>query len=87
MSSMAQGMLIRVNKKCKEYKAALKLCNITPDIRQVFKLTSMDKIFDIHEDAAEAMAAFKATGQMFFREKRPTSYEGGVRRVGKPTGM
>jgi anti-anti-sigma factor len=75
MSSMALGMLIRVQKKCKEYKIALKLCNITPDIRQVFKLTSMDKIFDIHDDAADAMAAFKATGKLFFREKRPTSYD------------
>ena len=75
MSSMALGMLIRVNKKCKEYKIALKMCNITPDIRQVFKLTSMDKLFEIHDDAADAMAAFKASGQMFFRDKRPTSYE------------
>ena len=52
MSSAALGMLIRVNKKCKEYNIALKLCDISPDIRQVFKITSMDKIFDIHADAA-----------------------------------
>ncbi len=75
MSSMALGMLIRVNKRCKEYKVSLKLCGIAPDIHQVFKITGMDKIFDIHADAASAIAAMKGTGGMFFRKKKPTSYE------------
>ena len=43
MSSAALGMLIRVNKKCKEYDVVLKLCNISPDIRQVFKITAWTK--------------------------------------------
>lgn len=75
MSSMALGMLIRVNKRCKEYKVSLKLCGIAPDIHQVFKITGMDKIFDIHADAASAIAAMKETGGMFFRKKKPASYE------------
>ena len=75
MSSMALGMLIRVNKRCKEYKVSLKLCGIAPDIHQVFKITGMDKIFDIHADAASAIAAMKGTGGMFFRKKKPASYE------------
>ena len=32
MSSAALGMLIRVQKKCKEFEIALKLSNISPDI-------------------------------------------------------
>ena len=75
MSSAALGMLIRVSKKCKEYEAALKLCNISPDIRQVFKITSMDKILDIHEDAAGAMESFRKSGRSLFRKNRPPSYE------------
>ena len=75
MSSMALGMLIRVNKRCKEYKVSLKLCGIAPDIHQVFKITGMDKIFDIHADAASALVAMKGTGGMFFRKKKPASYE------------
>jgi anti-anti-sigma factor len=75
MSSAALGMLIRVSKKCKEYDATLKLCNISPDIRQVFKITSMDKILDIQEDAAQAMESFRKSGQSLFRKKRPSSYE------------
>src|SRR5208283_4532970 len=75
MSSAALGMLIRVNKKCKEYDVALKLCNISPDIRQVFKITSLDKILEIHDDAAGAIEAFRKSGRSFFRKNRPASYE------------
>jgi anti-anti-sigma factor len=72
MSSAALGMLVRVNKKCKEYKISLKLCNISPDIFQVFKITGLDKIFSIHGDAVDAMAAFKKSGQSFFRRPQET---------------
>src|SRR5271165_3382695 len=72
MSSSALGMLVRVNKKCKEYKISLKLCNISPDIYQVFKITGLDKIFSIHADASDAMAAFKKGGQLFFRRHQET---------------
>jgi anti-sigma B factor antagonist len=75
MSSAALGMVIRVNKKCKEYDAALKLCNISPDIRQVFKITSLDKILEIHDDAAGAMESFRKSGRSLFRKNRPPSYE------------
>jgi anti-anti-sigma factor len=75
MSSAALGMLIRVSKKCKEYSISLKLCNISPDIRQVFKITGMDKIFDIHDDAAGAIESFRKSGQSLLRKRGPASYE------------
>jgi anti-anti-sigma factor len=75
MSSAALGMLIRVNKKCKEYQIALKLCGIAPEIRQVFKITGLEKVFDIHPDPASAMQAFQKAGQLYFRKRRPKSYE------------
>jgi anti-anti-sigma factor len=75
MSSAALGMLIRINKKCKEYDIALKLSNISPDIRQVFKITSMDKIFEIHDDAAGALEAFRKSGRTAGRKTGPVSYE------------
>jgi anti-sigma B factor antagonist len=59
MSSAALGMLIRVLKKCKEFKIKLKLCNISPEEYEVFQITGMNKIFDIHDDASQAMEAFK----------------------------
>jgi anti-anti-sigma factor len=75
MSSSALGMLVRLHKKCKEYDALLKLCNVSPDIHQVFKITGLDKVFSMHADAADAMEAFKASGQLFFRKGRETRHE------------
>ena len=75
MSSSALGMLTRVNKKCKEYKIALKLCSFAPDIRQVFKITGLERLFDIHEDVDQATDAFKKSGLLSFKKKAPKSYE------------
>lgn len=75
MSSAALGVLIRINKKCKEYQVALKLCGIAPEIGQVFKITGLDKVFDIQPDLAKAMEAFQKAGQLYYRKRRPKSYE------------
>jgi anti-sigma B factor antagonist len=75
MSSAALGMLLRLQKKCKEFKIALKLCNISPDIRQVFKITSLDKVFDIQADVNDAIQSFKKSGSMFFRKPRETRHD------------
>ena len=77
MSSAALGMLIRINKKCAEYKIMLKLCNIAPDIRQVFKITGIDKVLEIHADASQAMEAFKKSAKLSFHKPRSSSFEVG----------
>lgn len=74
LSSSALGILIRVSKKCKEYRIALKLSNIIPDIFQVFKITGLNKVFDIHRDAADALAAFKSV-RSSARKMGETTYE------------
>ncbi len=75
MSSAALGMLIRLNKKCKEYEIALRLSNISDDIVQVFKITGLNKVFDIDADAADALQAFKKSGRLFFRSHRETRHD------------
>jgi anti-anti-sigma factor len=75
MSSSALGMLVRLHKKCKEYKILLKLSNISSDIGQVFKITGLDKVFSIHADASDALDAFKSSGQLFFRKQRETQHK------------
>ena len=62
MSSAMLGTLVRFQKKCKEFKAKLKLCNIDAEILKVFKLTRLDKVFDIYADADAARAAFEKRG-------------------------
>jgi anti-anti-sigma factor len=75
MSSSALGMLVRLHKKCKEYEISLKLCNISADISEVFKITGLDKVFSMYPDAADAMEAFKSSGQLFFRTHRETRHD------------
>jgi anti-sigma B factor antagonist len=62
MSSSMLGKLVQVHKKAVEFNVKLKLCNIDPQIRQVFKITRLDKLFDIEADEAAARAAFMKRG-------------------------
>ncbi|MHC4265944.1 MAG: STAS domain-containing protein [Planctomycetota bacterium] len=47
MSSAFLGLLIRVLKRTSEQNGSLELVNIQPSIRKIFKITSLDKVFDI----------------------------------------
>jgi anti-sigma B factor antagonist len=58
MSSAALGKLITVNKKMKAQGGAVKMCNIRPDILEVFAITRLDRLFDIKKDEEEALADF-----------------------------
>lgn len=62
MSSSMLGKLVHVHKKAGEYKVKMKLCSIDPEIRQVFKITRLDKLFDIETDEPAARAAFMKRG-------------------------
>jgi anti-sigma B factor antagonist len=62
MSSSMLGKLVQVHKKTIEFKVKLKLCSIDREIRQVFKITRLDKLFDIEPDEAAARAAFMKRG-------------------------
>jgi anti-anti-sigma factor len=62
MSSSFLGKLVQVHKKSIEFKVKLKLCSINSEIRQVFKITRLDKLFDIESDEASARAAFTKRG-------------------------
>lgn len=75
MSSSALGMLIRVRKKCEEFKITLKLSNISPNISEVFKITGLNKVFDIRADAADAIEVFKAGGNLGSHTKRQIRHE------------
>lgn len=58
LSSAALGMLITLNKHVAENSGRLKLANINPQIFEVFKITRLNKVFDIHDSAAAAKAGF-----------------------------
>jgi anti-sigma B factor antagonist len=58
MSSAMLGKLIQLNKRCKNDKVKLKLCSISKNPLDVFKITKLDKLFDIQKDAPTALASF-----------------------------
>lgn len=58
LSSAALGKLITLDKKVKSAGGKLKLCNIRPQIYEVFAITKLNKLFDIKDDEADALAGF-----------------------------
>ena len=62
MSSAMLGKLVKVHKKCQGFKVKLKLCSVSPEILEVFKITRLNKLFDIEKDAESARKAFNKRG-------------------------
>lgn len=58
LSSDALGQLIKLDKKLKACGGELKLCNIRPEIHEIFVFTKLNQLFDIRIDEADALAAF-----------------------------
>lgn len=58
LSSAALGKLITLDKKVKAHGGNLKLSNIRPEIYEVFAITKLNKLFDIKDDEADALAGF-----------------------------
>lgn len=58
LSSAALGMLINLNKKVKEQNGELKLSDINRQIFEVFKITRLNRVFDIHDTQEQALAQF-----------------------------
>jgi anti-sigma B factor antagonist len=62
MSSAMIGKLLVLNKRCTADKIKLKLSNVSPGLLEVFKITKLNKVFDIQSDEAAALAAFEKRG-------------------------
>ncbi|MEE9405671.1 MAG: STAS domain-containing protein [Algisphaera sp.] len=59
LSSAALGTLITVNTKVKQKGGQLRLSNIDAQIYEVFVITKLNKLFQIHETTADAEKSFK----------------------------
>lgn len=59
LSSAVLGKLISVHKTLRLNKGLLKLCGIGATILEVFEITRLDKVFDIHKSENEALEAFR----------------------------
>ncbi len=58
LSSAALGALITINKKIKDKSGELRLANIDPQIYEIFVITQLNSLFNIHETADEALEKF-----------------------------
>ena len=58
LSSAALGKLITLNKKLQSVGGRLILCNIDPQIYEVFEITKLDKFFNIQKEEQVALQAF-----------------------------
>ena len=56
LSSAALGKLITFEKKARKHSAELVLTNIRPEIYEVFAITKLNKLFEIKDDEADALA-------------------------------
>ena len=59
LTSSVLGLLIRISKKVHESEGTLRLCSISPKILDVFRITRLDKIFEILSDVDDAMVGLK----------------------------
>jgi anti-sigma B factor antagonist len=57
-SSAVLGLLIRISKKVNENGGKLRLCEINPKILEIFKITRLDKVFDICGSRDQAIQNF-----------------------------
>lgn len=58
LSSAALGALITVSNRVGSKEGQLRLSDINDQILEVFRITRLDQMFQIHGTAAEAMASF-----------------------------
>jgi len=59
LSSAALGTLIKVNNHLRSKEGQLRLCRINPQIYEVFAITKLNKLFQIHDDVDAALSSFK----------------------------
>ena len=56
LPSLALGLLVQISNNCKARQQGLKLAALQPQIRQVFAITHLDKIFQFADTAEAALA-------------------------------
>ena len=62
MSSAMITKLVMLNKSCKTEEIALKFCDVSPNVMEVFKITRLNRLFDIAETEEKAISGFGKKG-------------------------
>jgi anti-sigma B factor antagonist len=62
MSSAMITKLVMLNKTCKAQGVGLKLCDVSQNVMEVFKITNLNKLFDIRPTEEKAISSFSGKG-------------------------
>ncbi|MCD0461628.1 STAS domain-containing protein [Roseiconus lacunae] len=62
MSSAMITKLVMLNKTCKAQSVNLKFCEVSPNVLEVFKITNLNKLFDIQASEEKAISSFEKKG-------------------------
>lgn len=62
MSSAMITKLVMLNKGCKAQGVNLKFCEVSPNVLEVFKITKLNKLFDIQSSEEKAVESFEKKG-------------------------
>jgi len=62
MSSAMITKLVMLNKSCKTQGVAMKFCDLSTNVMEVFKITKLNKLFDIHKTEDKAIESFDKKG-------------------------
>lgn len=58
LSSSALNKLILLDRVVEKHQGKLALCNLRPEIQEVFVITRLNQMFTIYEEEADALASF-----------------------------
>ncbi|NLX14080.1 MAG: STAS domain-containing protein [Phycisphaerales bacterium] len=61
LSSSALGMLLTLRKKAEAIKGTLILCGLRDDLKKVFKISGLDRLFTFAENEEAALSMFGIT--------------------------
>jgi anti-sigma B factor antagonist len=59
LSSAVLGKLVALRKRVVEGKGRVVLCGLKPDIFEIFKITQLNKVFEIYGDSSKALASYQ----------------------------
>lgn len=55
MSSQAVGVLLQAQRRCKAGGGLLKVCNPNPEVAEIFKITNLPRVIEIHANGDQAL--------------------------------
>jgi len=58
LSSTALGVFINLQKKAAQVKGEVAICSMRDELKKVFKITNLDKLFRFHPDEVTALQAW-----------------------------